>query len=241
LARVRYSFPSQRKLELNVPLSEWYSPVGEIVSEKLGPGMLLLDSFSFHAPSHTGDAREHPKATIEITPANAHPKQLFFTSTVSRTPNQPMLGVTKSKDLSGLPYGAPYSCRYTFVFRRMACTYSRVSVKGMDSTNSCGSRYLSCPSQSPTRSVTGVVGGERVLEAAVVLVHHRLEIAGSQLQIEGERCSVLYPLSLTCPAPLPNRLQAGGTDASVTADNRHIEMDRSCRHYAVWHVRDFSA
>ncbi len=50
-----------------------------------------------------------------------------------------------------LPYGAPYSCRYTLALRKMACTYSRVSVNGMDSTNSCGSRYFPCPSQSSTR------------------------------------------------------------------------------------------
>src|SRR5262249_43803320 len=49
-------------------------------------------------------------------------------------------------------YGVPYSCRYTLALRRMACTYSRVSVNGIDSTNSCGSRYLPAANQSSTRS-----------------------------------------------------------------------------------------
>ena len=40
---------------------------------------------------------------------------------------------------------------------------------------------------------------------------------------------------------LPNRLQATGPDASVTADNRHTEIDTSCRHQTVWHVRYFNA
>ena len=56
------------------------------------------------------------------------------------------------KHFSAACQGAPYSNRYTFALRRIACTYSRVSVNGMDSTNSCGSRYFPCPSQSPTRS-----------------------------------------------------------------------------------------
>src|SRR5215510_410045 len=49
-------------------------------------------------------------------------------------------------------YGVPYSCRYTLALRRMACTYSRVSVNGIDSTNSCGSRYFPAANQSSTRS-----------------------------------------------------------------------------------------
>src|SRR5208282_6808512 len=44
----------------------------------------------------------------------------------------------------------------------------------------------------------------------------------------------------SCP-PLPDRLQAGGADTSVTADNRHIEIDRSSSHHAVGHVWDFFA
>ena len=39
-------------------------------------------------------------------------------------------------------YGVPYNCRYRLAFRMMACTYSLVSVNGIDSTNSCTSRYL---------------------------------------------------------------------------------------------------
>src|ERR1700722_8920276 len=49
-------------------------------------------------------------------------------------------------------YGVPYSCLYTLAFRRIAWTYSRVSVKGIDSTNSCGSRYFPWASHSSTRS-----------------------------------------------------------------------------------------
>src|ERR1039457_4196405 len=36
--------------------------------------------------------------------------------------------------------------------------------------------------------------------------------------------------------PLPNRLQARGADAAVTADDRHIEINRSGRHDAVRHA-----
>ena len=46
------------------------------------------------------------------------------------------------KSVEKKSYGAPYSCRYTLAFRMMACTYSRVSVNGIDSTNSAASRYL---------------------------------------------------------------------------------------------------
>ena len=49
-------------------------------------------------------------------------------------------------------YGVPYSCLYTLALRKIAWTYSRVSVKGIDSTNSCGSRYFPWPSHSSTRS-----------------------------------------------------------------------------------------
>ncbi len=49
-------------------------------------------------------------------------------------------------------YGVPYNCRYTLALRMMACTYSRVSVNGIDSTNSAASRYLPCPIHSSTRS-----------------------------------------------------------------------------------------
>ena len=67
-----------------------------------------------------------------------------------------LLRVAKQTLRSGMTkrlYGAPYNCLYTLALRRMACTYSRVSVNGMDSTNSCGSRYFPCPSQSSTRFV----------------------------------------------------------------------------------------
>ena len=37
-------------------------------------------------------------------------------------------------------YGNLYTCLYTSALRTMACTYSRVSVKGIDSTNSSISR-----------------------------------------------------------------------------------------------------
>jgi hypothetical protein len=40
---------------------------------------------------------------------------------------------------------------------------------------------------------------------------------------------------------LPDRSYTGGTDAPVAANDRHIEIDGSCRYYSVWHVRDFSA
>ncbi len=85
LGVVGYSFPSHRKLWLYVPLSTEYSPSGEIVIKKLGPDVVLLDTFSFHVPLQTGDAWEQPKATTEITPANAQPRRLFFTSTSFRT------------------------------------------------------------------------------------------------------------------------------------------------------------
>jgi hypothetical protein len=54
--------------------------------------------------------------------------------------------------IRGCSYGVPYNCLYTLAFRKMACTYSRVSVKGIDSTNSSGSRYLPLFSHSSTRS-----------------------------------------------------------------------------------------
>lgn len=49
-------------------------------------------------------------------------------------------------------YRSWYSFRYTVAFRMMACTYSRVSVNGIDSTNSLASRNFPSASQFSTRS-----------------------------------------------------------------------------------------
>ena len=49
-------------------------------------------------------------------------------------------------------YGVPYTRLYTSALRTMACTYSRVSVNGVDSTNSSTSRKLPDARQSSTRS-----------------------------------------------------------------------------------------
>jgi len=45
--------------------------------------MLLLDSFNFQVPFHTGSALEHPKAAIQIKPVHAGPAQLFLMNIVS--------------------------------------------------------------------------------------------------------------------------------------------------------------
>jgi hypothetical protein len=79
---------------LYVPLSKQYSLVGDIVIEKLGPGMLLLDSSSFHAPLQAGEDLEHPKETTKIAAANVQPKQLFFVNSVFRISHLIMLDLT---------------------------------------------------------------------------------------------------------------------------------------------------
>jgi len=60
---------------------------------------------------------------------------------VTRDPSTPEKGRSPTSfyaqdDNPELPYGVPYNCRYTLAFRMIACTYSRVSVNGIDSTNS---------------------------------------------------------------------------------------------------------
>ena len=69
----------------------------------------------------------------------------------------------------------------------MACTYSRVSVNGIDSTNSGESRYWPAPHPFFHAVRTRVVGGQGVLERSAELIHHAAKIARSQFQIHGRR------------------------------------------------------
>ena len=65
----------------------------------------------------------------------------------------------------------------------IACTYSRVSVNGIDSTNSGESRY--CPLSHPFFDPIGarIVGRQSALEGSTEVVDHAAEIACAQLQV----------------------------------------------------------
>jgi len=63
---------------------------------------------------------------------------------------------------------------------------TRGLVNGIDSTNSCASRYFPCESQSWTRSETRVVSGERVFKRAE-LIYHAAKVSGSKLQVHSRR------------------------------------------------------
>ena len=66
--------------------------------------------------------------------------------------------------------------------RVMICTYNRVCVNGIDSTNSAGSRYVCPVVHASTRSGARIIGGERRFDAAELLLERR-EIGGPEPDI----------------------------------------------------------
>ena len=56
------SFPSQRKVKLEFPSSQRYSPSTEIEIVKIGPWKLLFEEFNFHVPFQSGEGTRQPCA-----------------------------------------------------------------------------------------------------------------------------------------------------------------------------------
>ncbi len=74
--------------------------------------------------------------------------------------------------------------RYISRLRRIACTYSRVSVYGIDSTNSGDILVVAARHPLPHRHIARVVSRQRVLRLPAETVQHLLQIPRAQLQVD---------------------------------------------------------